>query len=72
MAAFSVVIDEVEFVFQKHAGLKEAKYLVFCGNHIFHMEHREDGWKIMGAVSDWIQDREALLSQAIKKNHQPF
>jgi hypothetical protein len=68
MANFRIVIDEIEFAFQKHAGLKEPKYLVFCGNHIFHMELRAGSWKILGGVPDWIQDRETLLGQAIEKN----
>jgi hypothetical protein len=71
MAEFSVVIDEIEFAFQKHAGLKEPKYLVFCGHHIFHMEEQPEGWKIMGGVPEWISHRESLLSQAIQKNQRP-
>ncbi|HWJ90716.1 MAG TPA: hypothetical protein VNR87_06370 [Flavisolibacter sp.] len=70
MADFKVTIDEIEFTFQKHAGLKEAKYLVFCDNHIFHMEQHADGWKILGGVPDWILGMEGLLSQTIRKYHQ--
>jgi hypothetical protein len=69
MADFRIGIDEIEFAFQKHAGLKEPKYLVFCGNHIFHMELRNGTWKILGGVPEWIQNSEALLGHAIQKNH---